>query len=374
VGGRYIYLASPQYFAESALRFIQNGVSIVGGCCGTTPEHIKAIADSVRGIKRGQPTRIKVSERESDEKIAGPHWGVPFNNFRENLGKRFQISVEIDPPRSHDPGPFIRHAQELKAAGVDLINVADSPLARARMSALAMAHLIRRDAGIDVLLHMSCRDRNAIALQSELLGAHTLGVLNILAVTGDPAAVGDYPMAHDIFELDSIRLTHMMSQLNEGKDLTGRDLEEPTQFTIGVAANPTAPDMKIEEDRFRRKIDAGAMFAFTQPLFERETLDRFMDRVSGYREIPVFVGIMPLRSSKHAEFIHNEIPDMHIPAKIREKMQKSGTDGAKVGIEIAQEFLLEICSFAQGVYLMPPFNKFNMAVEVIKVLDRDKLS
>ncbi|RQV98411.1 bifunctional homocysteine S-methyltransferase/methylenetetrahydrofolate reductase [bacterium] len=374
VGGRYIYLASPQYFAESALKFIGNGVSIVGGCCGTTPEHIQAIAEAVRGKKRGSPAQISISEKEPEEQISGPRWGVPFNSFRENLGKKFQISVEIDPPRSHDPGPFIRHAQELKAAGVDLINVADSPLARARMSALAMAHLIRRDAGIDVLLHMSCRDRNAIALQSELLGAHTLGVLNILAVTGDPVAIGDYPMAHDIFELDSIRLAHMISQMNQGKDLTGRDLDEPTQFSIGVAANPTAPELEIEIDRFRRKIDAGAMFAFTQPLFEKETLDRFLDRVSGFSSIPLFVGIMPLRSSKHAEFIHNEIPDMFVPESIRMRMQKSGTEGVKAGVEIAQEFLLNIKSSCQGIYLMPPFNKFKMAVDVISVLPRDNSS
>lgn len=372
VGGRYIYLASPQYFADSAQRFIENGVSIVGGCCGTTPEHIRAIAEAVQGKKRGKPVCLSVTEREPEEIVPGSQWGVPFNDFRENLGKRFQISVEIDPPRSHDPGPYIRHAQELKTAGVDLINVADSPLARARMSALAMAHLIRRDAGIDVLLHMSCRDRNAIALQSELLGAHTLGVLNILAVTGDPVAIGDYPMAHDIFELDSIRLAHMIAQMNQGKDLTGRDLDEPTQFSIGVAANPTAPDLEIEIDRFRRKIDAGAMFAFTQPLFERDILERFLERVSGFSSIPIFVGIMPLRSSKHAEFIHNEIPDMFVPDSIRERIRKSGTEGAKIGVEIAQEFLLDIYSLTQGVYLMPPFNKFKMAVDVISVLNRDQ--
>jgi 5,10-methylenetetrahydrofolate reductase len=368
---RYIYLASPQYFAESAVRFINCGVSIVGGCCGTTPEHIQAISAAVHGMTPGTPVRLEIVDAEDEKKGIGPHWGLPYSDFRENLGKKFQISVEIDPPRSHDPGPFIRHAQEMKVAGVDLINVADSPLARARMSALAMAHLIRRDAGIDVLLHMSCRDRNAIALQSELLGAHTLGVLNILAVTGDPAALGDYPMAREIFELDSIRLTRMMSQMNLGKDLTGRDLDEPTQFTIGVAVNPTAPNLDIEYDRFRQKIDAGAMFSFTQPLFERATLEQFLARVSGFCSIPIFVGIMPLRSSKHAEFIHNEIPDMFIPEHIRDRMMKSGADGAEVGVEIAQEFLLDVRSLVSGVYLMPPFNKFKMAVDVLRVLDRD---
>jgi methionine synthase / methylenetetrahydrofolate reductase(NADPH) len=291
------------------------------------------------------------------------------SDFRANLGKKFQVSVEIDPPRSINPEPFIRHAQMLKANGVDLINVADSPLARGRMSALAMAHLIRRDAGIDVLLHVSCRDRNALALQAELLGAHVLGVTNVLAVTGDPPSVGDYPFAKAVFELDSIGLSRLIMQLNQGHDITGGKIEEPTRFLLGVGVNPTATDLKIEYERFRRKIDAGAQFAFTQPLFDPSTLERFLDDVSSFCRIPVFVGIMPLRSSKHAEYIHNELPDMFVPEQIRNAMKSSGAEGARVGVEIAQEFLLATKPLVQGTYLMPPFNKFQMAVEVLKVLN-----
>lgn len=375
IGGRYIYLASPQYFAEYSAKFVEAGVALVGGCCGTTPEHIRAVADLVKGRKLGKThVYVNAETAEEDGKIEGPHRGLPFSEFRANLGKRFQISVEIDPPRSYDPGPFIRHAQRLKAAGVDLINVADSPLARARMSAVSMAHLIRRDAGVDVLLHVSCRDRNAIGLQSELLGAHTLGVLNILAVTGDPTSIGDYPFAKGVFELDSIGLSRMVTQLNKGKDLTGRDLDEPTHFLLGVAVNPTSPNLELEYDRFKQKLDSGAQFAFTQPLFDPKTLEQFLNKVSSFSNIPIFVGILPLRSSKHAEFIHNEIPDMFVPQDIRDRMRGAGTEGAKVGVEISQKFLLDTQDMVQGAYLMPPFNKFDMAIEVMEVLNREPLA
>ncbi len=374
VGGRFMYLASPRYFAEYAVKFADAGVTLLGGCCGTTPEHTRAVADAVKGRKPGKAQVTVNADVEEDGRVEGPHRGLPFSDFRANLGKRFQVSVEIDPPRSYDPGPFIRHAQRLKAAGVDLINVADSPLARARMSAVSMSHLIRRDAGMDVLLHVSCRDRNAIGLQSELLGAHTLGVLNILAVTGDPTSVGDYPFAKGVFELDSIGLSRMVTQLNKGRDLTGRDLDEPTHFLLGVAVNPTSPNLDLEYDRFKQKLDAGAQFAFTQPLFDPRTLKDFLNRISSYSKIPIFVGIMPLRSSKHAEFIHNEIPDMFVPQDIRDRMKGAGTEGAKVGVEIAQKFLLDTKEMVQGCYLMPPFNKFDMAIDVMKVLDRESLT
>ena len=369
VGGRYIYLASPQYFGEYARRFVEAGVSLVGGCCGTTYEHIRAIADAVKGLKPAQHP-MHVSARDVDEETkAEPARGpVPHSDFRANLGKKFQISVEIDPPRSINPEPFIRHAQMLKSHGVDLINVADSPLARSRMSALAMAHLLRHHAGVDVLLHVSCRDRNALALQSELLGAHALGVLNVLAVTGDPPSVGDYPFAKGVFELDSIGLAKLVTQLNLGRDLTGGQMEEPTRFLLGVGVNPTATDLKLEYERFRQKLAAGAQFAFTQPLFDPVTLVKFLDDVSSFCRIPVFVGIMPLRSAKHAEYIHNELPDMFVPQRIRDAMKNSGTEGARVGVEIAQEFLLATKPLVQGAYLMPPFNKFQMAADVIKGL------
>lgn len=368
IGGRYIYLTSPQYFASYAVRFAELGVGLVGGCCGTTPEHIAAMAKAVSGRKPTRPTRIQVRpviEEAATRPSLTPH--AP-SFFREQLGKRFMISVEIDPPRSADTEPFIRSAKYLKASGVDLINVADSPLARARMSALAMAHLVRQEAGVEILLHMSCRDRNAMALQSELLGAHALGLRNILAVTGDPPSVGDYPFAKAVFELDSIGLSHLITRLNQGIDLTGRRLAEPTDFLLGVAVNPTAPDMREEWVRFEKKAEAGACFAFTQPLFDLHTMEEFFKRAEPLG-LPIFVGILPLRSAKHAEFLHNEVPDITISDEVRRRMRDSGDRGAEVGIEIAREFLRVARPLAQGVYLMPPFNKFEMAIGVIEGVD-----
>jgi len=369
VGGRYIYLATPQYFAEYARRFVNAGVAIVGGCCGTTPEHIRAIAGAVKGTHRVQVQGAELLEIEEESRAETIQKRLPRSGFRANLGKRFMISVEIDPPRGFNAEPFVRSAQMLKAHGVDLINVADSPLARSRLSALAMAHLVHRDAGAEVLLHISCRDRNALALQSELLGAQALGVLNILAVTGDPTAVGDYPFAKGVFELDSIGLAKLVSQLNAGRDLTGREMEEHTRFLLGVGVNPTATNLELEYERFRKKIDAGAQFAFTQPLFDPAMLEKFRKDIAPFCKIPVFVGIMPLRSAKHAEFIHNEIPDMFVPDAVRKAMADSGADGPRVGVEIAQRLLIAMKPMAQGAYLMPPFNKFEMAVEVLKALD-----
>jgi len=346
-------------------------VSLVGGCCGTTPDHIRAMAEVVRH-KRPRPHHVAVVrdvEEESPPLAAAPS---VVSDFGANLGRKFLVSVEIDPPRSINPEPSIRSAQWLRAAGADLINVADSPLARSRLSALAMAHLIRREAGVDVLLHMSCRDRNALALQSELLGAHALGVTNILAVTGDPPAVGDYPFAKAVFELDSISLCKLVSQLNSGRDLTGRDMEESTRFTLGVGVNPTASDLPTEYDRFRQKIEVGAQFAFTQPLFDVRTLEKFLNDIASFCRIPIFVGILPLRSSKHAEFIHNEIPDMFVPEPVRETMRNSGAEGARIGVQLAQQFLLSVRHLVQGTYLMPPFNKFDMAVDVMRVLGDDR--
>lgn len=373
VGGRYIYLASPQYFADYARRFVEAGATIVGGCCGTTVEHIRGISAAVKGLKPGRVTSVSARDVDDDEVVTVTGGHKVHNDFRTNLGKKFLISVEIDPPRSINPSPFVRHAQLLKQQGADLINVADSPLARSRLSALAMSHVLRRDAGVDVLMHVSCRDRNAIALQSELLGAHVLGVQNILAVTGDPTSVGDYPFAKAVFELDSIHLTKLVSQMNAGKDLTGRNMEEATDFLVGVGVNPTATDLPLELDRFRQKIDGGAQFAFTQPLFDPGTLEDFLSAVAAFCRIPILVGILPLRSAKHSEFIHNEIPDMFVPEDVRDRMRNSGTEGAKIGVEIAQKFLLDTKPMVQGAYLMPPFNKFEMATEVMSVLTSREL-
>jgi methionine synthase I (cobalamin-dependent)/5,10-methylenetetrahydrofolate reductase len=367
-GGRYIYLTSSSYFADYAKKFMEAGVNIVGGCCGTTPAHIKAIADAVTGKspgKRGWKATITV---ESIEEVSAPirRETVP-SRFRDMLNRQFLVSVEIDPPRSVDPGKALEGARILSNAGVHVINVADSPLGRARMSALALAHLIFDRTGMETILHLTCRDRNVLGLQSELLGAHALGVHHIMAITGDPPSAGDYPFSRGVFELDSVGLVHLIRRLNEGRDLSGKDLGEPTNFTIGVGVNPNAVSKSAEIDKLRRKVNAGAHFAFTQPLFQPEILMEFMESIRDIA-IPVFVGILPLRNAKHAEFLHNEIPEMIVPSNIRERMHRAGDKGLEEGIAIAREFMEQASKYVQGVYIMPPFNRFQMAANVIKGL------
>ena len=380
-GGRYIYLTSPAYFADYVKKFVEAGVNIVGGCCGTTPAHIQAVAEAVRGKSPGkrwhsgrtvnildidQVQYILSTEAEME---ATKKEMVP-SAFRDRLNRNFVVSVEIDPPKSIDPNRAIQGALLLRQAGVHVINVADSPLGRARMSALALARLIQQSSGVETVLHLTCRDRNILGLQSELLGAHVLGVRHILAITGDPPSAGDYPFSKGVFDLDSVGLVHLIRRLNEGKDLSGKDLGEPTDFTIGVGVNPMAVDKTAEFKKFRRKVEAGAQYAFTQPLFQLETLQRFIDSIQDI-SIPILVGILPLRNAKHAEFLHHEVPEMEVPEGIRKRMHQAGEKGLEEGIAIAREFLESAGTLVQGVYIMPPFNRFQVAVEVIKGLIPD---
>ncbi len=373
IGGRYMYLSSPEYMATYARRMVEIGVNIVGGCCGSTPEHIRLIRQAVWGLRPGKRGKkiskyIQVVQREpeipseDEEKVPSRRTG-----FAERLGKEFLVSVEIDPPRSVDPTKLIQGAVYLKTKGVDAINVADSPLARARMSPLVLSHLIAEETGLEVILHLSCRDRNLLGLQAELMGAYALGIQTILAITGDPPKLGDYPTATGVFDIDSVGLVTLIQNLNKGVDLMGRPLKPRTHFAVGVGVNPTAIDLDYEMDKFARKVEAGAQFAFTQPLYDLAILEDFLKRARPFG-IPIFMGILPLRNFKHAEFMHNEIPEMFVPEPIRKRMFEAGEDGPKVGVDIAQELLLASKDRVDGVYLMPPFNKFEMAGEVLDVL------
>ena len=368
VGGRYFYLSSPEYMAEFARKAVETGASLVGGCCGTTPEHIAAMAKAVQGLRPGYlmrtPREVEVVEPEPVPPPPPPE-RARRGGFYDQLGTRFAISVEMDPPRGLNVERFVKSAVYLRAKGADAINVADSPLARPRMSPTALSYLLQRDTGVEPILHMSCRDRNVLATQSELMGAHVLGIRNILAVTGDPVQVGGYPGTSGVFDLDSVSLVRMISRLNEGRDFTGKAVDEPTEFRIGVAANPTAMDLDAEVDKLRRKIDAGAQFIFTQPVYERATLERFLERIPDL-SIPLCVGILPLRSARHAEFLHNEVPGMSVPAEIRRRMARAGDGGPEEGVTIAVEILEQVRPLCQGAYLMPPFNKFEMAGRVLE--------
>jgi methionine synthase I (cobalamin-dependent)/5,10-methylenetetrahydrofolate reductase len=367
--GRFVYVCSPEYMADYARQFVQNGTHIVGGCCGTGPEHIRQIRDAVDGLRPSRPVSgVGIEASEPDMVELDPASVVSAGNGESLRVKleagQFVSSVEIDPPKGINVEKLVRGAELCRQSGVDCINIADSPLARARMSPMALANIIRREVDIEIILHMSCRDRNVIGLQSDIMGAYVQGVRNILCVTGDPPHVGDYPSATGVFDVDAIGLATLCTHLNKGLDLAGRKINYKTRIFTGVASNPTSDELETEFRRFGDKMAAGAHFTMTQPLYELDSLKRFLDECQP--TIPVLIGILPLRNARHARFIHNEVPGMFIPQGIRDRMGQAGEDGPQEGVRIAREFLAEAKSHVQGVYLMPPFNHFWMATEVIK--------
>jgi homocysteine S-methyltransferase len=370
VDGRFIYLSSPQYFAEYAKEFVKAGASIVGGCCGTTPEYIKAIASALTSIKP-QPTTAKTPTISIEEKVKEKELvkkkKEEVSQFAQKLGKKFVISVEIDPPRGVNPEKILKNVERLKQAGIDAINIADSPMARVRMSCISLAYLIKAKIGIETILHFTCRDRNLMGLQSDLIGVHALGIHNILAITGDPPILGDYPQATAVYDVDSIGLVKIVNRLNGGTDWAGNSIGSPTSFCVGVGVNPCASDLEKELFRFHKKVEAGADFAFTQPLYDLAILENFLKEVK-HLEIPLFLGLLPLASFKHAEFLHYEVPGIDIPERIREKMRKAGEKSAEEGILLARELLEGAKEMMAGVYLAPSFGRFEIVEKVVEGL------
>ncbi len=371
---RLIYVASPEYLAEYARRFIQAGANLVGGCCGTTPDHIRAVSAIVRAMEPTKPVSITVAPLEKAE----TREPVPLEKRsplgaklarRSALGHRFVVAVEMNPPHGHDLKKVLENAEKLRFQGVDAVNIPDGPRASARISALHAAALIQQWVGMETILHYTCRDRNLIGMQSDLLGAHAAGLRNVLAVTGDPPKLGNYPHATAVYDVESIGLVRVIEGLNQGVDLAAAPIGDPTRFVIGVAANPAAADMERELRRFRYKVEAGGNFCMTQPVFEPELLFRFLEQIEDVR-IPVLVGILPLASYRNAEFLHNEVPGMQIPDHIRQRMKKADTQekARREGISIAQEALLATREHVEGVYVMPPFGRVDAAIEVVKVL------
>jgi homocysteine S-methyltransferase len=372
VGPRLVYRSTPEYFAQFAHDAIEAGARIVGGCCGTTPGHTAAMREivdrsSLNGKVSGataQPTleherSTLVFSEISDEDTA----------VKQALGKKFLTCVEIDPPKGLNPAKAIEGAHMLKEAGVDAINVADSPMARVRMSAMTLCYLIQQQVGIETILHYTTRDRSLMGLQSELLGAHAAGVRNILALTGDPPSLGDYAGSTPVYDVDSIGLVRVITRMNEGVDSAGASIGRPANFTIACAVDPTKPDLEDEARRLREKIAGGAHFVMTQPIFATEVWTRFLEIYGADRlPIPVMIGILPLQSSKHAEFLHNEVPGITLTDDARERMRKAGKDGRQEGILMAQELLSELHPYAEGVYLMPSFGRYEVAAEVISIL------
>jgi len=365
VQGRLIYLASPEYFAEYAKRFIQVGVRIVGGCCGTTPAHIHAIKSAVKALKA--PRRcIEVREVKEKEPSLPPIKTEEKSDLAKKLRQKFVISIEMIPPRGPDYSKVIEGAKRIKAAGVDAVNIPDGPRASARMSPWSLASILESRVGIETILHYTCRDRNILGMQSDLLGIHALGLRNLLIITGDPPKLGDYPTATAVFDVDSIGLVHIINNLNRGTDLAGNPIGAETSFHVGVGANPGAVSFEEEISRLKEKIESGAEYILTQPVFDISLLEKLLDRIKGFR-IPVMGGILPLASYRNAEFLNNEVPGMSVPKAIRDRLEKakSGEDARKMGIEIAQEVFQQLRGKVQGAYLMPPFGRYEAALEVV---------
>jgi homocysteine S-methyltransferase len=369
VEGRYVYLCTPEYMASHARRFLEAGVSMVGGCCGTTPAHIRNLVRSVRMV---QPSRAAVAlEAPARPKAAPPP--VPRAEksplARKLARGKFVVSVELDPPKGADPARIIDRAQYCRENEVDAINVADGPRASARMSAQALCVLLQGRVEIDTILHYTCRDRNLLGIQSDLLGAHALGLRNVLAITGDPPKLGDYPDATAVYDVDSVGLIRILDHLNHGCDLAGNLIGPPLSLHIGCGADPSRPDMEKEVRRLEEKVKAGAEYVMTQPVYDPRTVERFLGMIR-HLGVPVLIGILPLYSHRNAEFLHNEVPGMTIPEHIRERMRRSGSGeaGQLEGVRIAQEALLAARNLVQGAYIMPPFNKVDLAVRVVEVL------
>jgi methionine synthase / methylenetetrahydrofolate reductase(NADPH) len=365
--GRQMYVATPDYLAGYARHFARAGVSIIGGCCGTTPAHIRAmrtaLAEQTMPAAEVVPVQAPVPVQEQHQQALTPQ-----SPLAEKVRSgQFMISIEVDPPRGLNPRKMLEGAALLKKAGADCIDVGDSPMARVRMSCIAFAALAEQRVGIETLIHFTSRDRNLMALQSELLGAHALGIRNVIALTGDPPRMGSYPTATGVWDVDSIGFIKIIKQLNQGYDWAQNSIGRPTNFLIACAVNPMADDLERELERYHAKVEAGADFAITQPLYNLEQLDRFFSRVPR-PNIPTVVEIMPLQSYKHAEFCHNELAGVVVPEDVLQSMRAAGERGMDVGYLQARGFLHDIFAEprVQGVLFVPSFHRYEMVAELVR--------
>jgi 5,10-methylenetetrahydrofolate reductase len=379
IEGQFVYAASPAYLARMVPRFLAAGGTVLGGCCGTTPQHIAAMrlaldeiaADTTRTAATVAPAAIRPGSAVAAE--ATDEMPPPTRLAEALAGGRFVVSVEIDPPRSVRIERTIEAARLLKAAGVDVVNVSDSAMARVRMGALAVAFGIQHDLDLECVVHVTTRDRNLMALESELLGAHALGVRDILALTGDPPRVGDYPAGTGVWDVDSIGLVEILARLNRGEDAAGSPIGQPAGFTIACALDPTAADAATEWDRLERKLAAGAHLIMTQPLYDEAQVEAMLveaDRRFGSRgfPVPVLLGVLPLQSARHAEFLHNEVPGITIPAATRAALRDAGDRGAEVGLEMTLDLFERVGPRVAGTYVMPSFGRYEQAAELVRRL------
>src|SRR5438067_9494392 len=369
-GGRQIYVSTPEYFAEYARRFAQAGVAIIGGCCGTTPAHIAAMRSvlprtSTTHFAVSAPPQAPHAVADTGEPPPEPPADLASPLARKVRAGEFVVSVEVDPPRGINPNKMLQGAGLLKKAGVDCVDIGDSPMARVRMSCIAFAALCEQRVGVETLIHFTTRDRNLMALQSELLGAHALGVRSVIALTGDPPRMGSYPSATGVWDVKSPGFIRIIKQLNLGLDWAGNSIGRPTNFLVACAVNPMAEDLEYELDWYHQKVEAGADFAITQPLYNLDQLDRFLARVP-HPAIPTIVEIMPLQSYRHAEFCHNELAGVVIPDDHLVRMREAGERGIEVGLDLARQFLLDVYDRVNGVLFVPSFHRYEMVAELVR--------
>jgi methionine synthase / methylenetetrahydrofolate reductase(NADPH) len=364
VDGRYIYRTTPEYFAGMALEMVAAGANLIGGCCGTTPDHIQRLVEKLRGVKpaaRVAPVRVEAGAQT-------PAPAVTSEGFLARWGKEKIVTVELDPPRGLDCARVLAGSRALQSAGADAINLAENPLARVRMGNIALGSRIQQEVGIEVIVHITCRDRNLLGLQSELLGASLLGIRTILAVTGDPARLGDQAGASSVFDLNSFGLIKLLASLNSGVNGQGNPIGSGTGFTIGCAFNPNTPKMEAQTERLGKKVACGARFAQTQPLYDSARLDEMLAQTAPLG-IPVLPGILPLVSERNCEFLHNEVPGIVIPTEIRARMRgKEKEEGVREGLAIAREFIAQVRERVGGFYIIPPFGKYEIAAELVRFI------
>ena len=373
VDGRMIYMSTPEYFATYAQNFIRLGARGIGGCCGTTPKHIKEAAKTIKALT-GVKKHLKIEKIEDNKPIEVDITpSIEKSNFAKKLfSPEKALTMEITPPRSVVLNSMLEKVRECKNAGIDAINIPDGPRASSRISSLVAAIMIEKEIGIETILHYCCRDRNLIGMQSDLLGGYAAGLKNYLIVTGDPPKLGDYPNATAVFDIDAVGLTKVVHNLNMGSDVAGNLINPPTSILIGVGANPCAVDIDKEINHFINKINAGAEYAITQPIFDAQALIDFIEKTSkklGKKlPIPIVAGIWPLVSLKNALFLKNEVPGVYVPDSVIEKMEKAKTkeDGIKYGVEIAREIKEKISPYVEGYQISAPFGKVDIALDVVK--------
>ena len=389
IDNRFFYVSTPDYFADYALRFARAGVHLIGGCCGTTPHHVAAMRQALDAYSghsssstvhvyenvQGKPKSATNGKATGliEEELLLPQQGSKTRLQQKLEAGEFVVSVELDPPKGLNPTKVLEGAAMLQKVGVDCINIADSPMARVRMGCIALARLMQDHLGIETIIHFTTRDRNLMALQSELLGAHALGIRNILALTGDPLRVGDYPNTTGVWDVDSIGLIQVIRGLNEGHDAAGSPLGAQSSFHVGCALNLNMSDEETEREieKYHRKVEAGAHYIMTQPIYELAPLERFLSRV-GTPPIPLLLGCIPLYSTRHAEYLHNEVPGITIPDDVRARMRAASERSHEEGLKIAQELLVQAQSMIQGVYLMPSYRRYDVVVELTKMLKQQQ--